>query len=441
MFGSGSLVSNLVRVFLLQVLAISLAVVLGVWGAAIVVEKVLVGEALDGEAAHYWKLYQANPAQPRPNTLNLSGYLRQAEHGDEIPDWLVNQQPGFRRIVQNGNEPLVHISDRGDARLYLIFDEIQVSRLAIFFGVAPLSLVLLLAYTVAWFGYRLSRSAVSPLIQLAKQVETFDARASDLKNLDFHIQAKSDSEVQILAGALQHFIERVNQFVVRERNFTRNASHELRTPLAVMRSNLDALQRRTADHAELAVPLDRMRRTVHDMEKLLETLLILAREDESRLPREAIIINDLVAERIEQLGRALENPAVKITLEADSLVELNAPPKVLAIVFDNLLRNAINYTGQGEVVVRIWDKGLSIRDNGPGMDAELLGRVFEPFERGQSSAQGFGLGLTIVKRLCERFGWEITIESQPGAGSTATVRWENSQVVGRRVTGSQGKPE
>jgi len=433
MFLAGNLRTNLVRVLLLQIMAISVAVILGVWGAAKVVENILVNEALDGEASHYWGLYQANPLQPRPNTLNLYGYLRHAQHGDDIPGWLALEEPGFRRVIHGDNQPLVHISDRGDARLYLVFDEIQVSRLAMFFGVAPLSLVLLLAYTVAWFGYRLSRNAVSPLIQLAKQVEAFDARAGDLKELDFHIQAKSDNEVLILASALKHFIDRVNKFLDRERNFTRNASHELRTPLAVMRANLDAMHRRSAGQSELNVPLERMQRTVRDMEKLLETFLILAREDEARVPREAIIVNDLVTERIEQVVRALDKRSVKVSLRADSLVQLHAPPKVLAIVIDNLLRNAISYTDSGEVVVRIGDEGLSITDNGPGMDAELLQRVFEPFERGESETRGFGLGLTIVKRLCDRFNWKISIESTPGSGSTATLLWENAEVIGRQV--------
>ncbi len=436
MLRSGTLRANLVRVFLLQILAISVAVMLGVFGAAKVVEKVLVSEALEGEAEHFWSLYAADSMQPRPNTLNLRGYLRHAQNGDEIPAWLAAAEPGFRRIENGSSKPLVLVSDKpgdgDDARLYLVFDEIQVSRLAMFFGVVPLSLVLLLAYTVAWVGYRLSRNAVSPLIQLAHRVENFDARSGDLKDLDLHVEGKSESEVKILANALEQFIARVNEFLHRERNFTRNASHELRTPLAVMRANLDSLQRRVVDQPELMVPLERMQRTVRDMEKLLETLLILAREDESRLPREAILVNDLVVERMEQIGRALGNPEVAVKLEADSLVQLHAPPKVLAIVIDNLLRNAINYTGKGEVVINIWADGMSIRDNGPGMDAELLQRVFEPFERGVSSAGGFGLGLTIVKRLCERFGWKIAITSVPGTGSTATLLWQNATVVGRK---------
>jgi signal transduction histidine kinase len=414
---------------MLQVLAISAAVVLGVFGAAKVVEKVLVNEALDGEAKHFWALYDENPAQPRPNTLNLRGYLRHAEHGDEIPGWLAEAKPGFRRIARNDDTPLVLVNDHGDARLYLVFDEIQVSRLAMFFGVAPLSLVLLIAYTLAWIGYRLSRNAVSPLIQLANRVEAFDAVSGDLKDLDFGIEGRSNTEVAVLTGALEHFIERINEFLDRERNFTRNASHELRTPLAVMRANLDSLQRKTADQAEFTAPIQRMQRTVRDMEKLLETLLILAREDESKLPREAIIVNDLVTERIEQVSRALGKNKVTVNLEAESLVQLHAPAKVLAIVVDNLLRNAISYTEEGTVTVHIQANGLTVADNGPGMKPELLERVFQPFERGESTAGGFGLGLAIVKRLCDRFDWDISIQSVLGSGSVVSLNWSESKVL------------
>jgi signal transduction histidine kinase len=414
---------------MLQVLAISAAVVLGVLGAAKVVEKVLVNEALDGEAKHFWALYDENPAQPRPNTLNLRGYLRHSEHGDEIPGWLAEAKPGFRRIARNDDTPLVLVNDHGDARLYLVFDEIQVSRLAMFFGVAPLSLVLLIAYTLAWIGYRLSRNAVSPLIQLANRVEAFDAVSGDLKDLDFGIEGRSNTEVAVLTGALEHFIERINEFLDRERNFTRNASHELRTPLAVMRANLDSLKRKTADQPEFTVPIQRMQRTVRDMEKLLETLLLLAREDESKLPREAIIVNDLVTERIEQVSRALGKNKVTVNLEAESLVQLHAPAKVLAIVVDNLLRNAISYTEEGTVTVHIQANGLTVADNGPGMNPELLERVFQPFERGESTAGGFGLGLAIVKRLCDRFGWDISIQSVLGSGSAVSLNWSGSKVL------------
>ena len=428
----GTLRRNLVRVFLLQALAISIAVVLGVFAAAKVVQQVLVHEALDGEAEHYWALYAANSDFPRPNTRNLHGYLRDARRGDVIPDWLAGLEPGFHRVETPNGDQLVHVSDRGDARLYLVFDRIAVSQLAFFFGVAPLSVVLLLVYTLTFIGYRLSRSAVSPVIQLAEQVEAIDARAQALEVPQFQVRVAADSEVQVLANALQEFVSRINDFVRRERNFTRNASHELRTPLAVMRANLDALQRRAGGDTELAAPLARMRRTVGDMEKLLETLLILAREDEARLPREGIIVNDLLEERIGQVQRAIGKDTVRVELAAECLLEVHAPQRVLGIVVDNILRNAISYTPAGTVVVRVTSRGIAFEDRGPGMDAELLQRVFEPFERGETGQSGFGLGLTIVKRLCDRFGWKVAIVSEPGAGTTVTLELPDAAVIGQK---------
>lgn len=429
----GTLTGRLVRVFMLQALAISLAVVVGVYGAAKVVERVLVREALEGEAAHYWSLFAEQPGHPRPNTANLTGYLQHPRYGDPIPAWLQGLNEEYQRVERpRGDHPLVHVSARDGARLYLVFEEVQVSRLALLFGVAPLSVVLLLIYALTWFSYRSSSRAISPMVQLAERVNEIDAADDDLNHLDFDVDAPPGSEERVLSDALQAFLHRINEFLTRERNFTRNASHELRTPLAVMRANLDALERRQATGQALDAPLERMRRTVNDMEKLLETLLLLAREDESRLPREAVILNDLLAERLEQVGRAESKPGVTARLEADCLLQAHAPQRVLAIVFDNLLRNAMKYTDQGQVVARVGDQFVEIADTGRGMDDDTLGRLFEPFSRGQEGHGGYGLGLSIVKRMCDRFGWPIRFDSAPGEGTRVTLEFPESEVIGRR---------
>ena len=432
---SGGLAGRLVRVFLLQAAALSVAVVVGVFAAAQVVENVLVEEALNGEAEHYWERFDREPGYPRPDTENLLGYLAHPEYGDDIPDWLAPLEAGFRRVERPSDErnPLVHVSDHGEGRLYLVFDELQVSRLVFFFGVAPLSLVLLLIYALTFIGYRLSRSAISPVVQLAARVDAFDARNDDLSALELDLDARRrDDEVAVLSEALEHFVERIGDFIKRERNFTRNASHELRTPLAVMRANLDGLSRRAGDDERLQVPIERMRRTLADMEKLLETLLLLAREDESRLPREAVILNDLLAERIELMSRALPEDAQQPRIEADCLLQVQAPQKVLSIVFDNLIRNAVTYSEGGDVVVHIGDRVVCVIDDGPGIPDSVREKLFQPFQRGAEGESGYGLGLSIVKRMCDRFGWPIDCETLEGEGTEFCVSFPEGEVVGRR---------
>ena len=124
---------KLSRVFVLQALLISIAIVLGIFISAKIFEKVLVKRALEGEASHYWARYDKDSSAPRPDTLNLLGYI--AVNGDfsEVPAGLRALQPGYRRVPLDGKEPLVYVEDQGSARLFLVFDEEQVTGLAFYF--------------------------------------------------------------------------------------------------------------------------------------------------------------------------------------------------------------------------------------------------------------------------------------------------------------------
>ncbi len=423
---TGGIRTKLVKVFVLQILAISIATVLGVYGAAWVVERVLVQEALNGEAEHFWSHYRADPDFALPNTNNLRGYM--APGGDEsaIPAWLHGEEPGFRRVDEaTGSEPVIHVSEEGGDRLYLVFDEVQVSQLAFYFGVAPLTGVLLLIYILTWVGYIMSRRAVSTVVQLADAVRNYNFRSGQLEELDPEdFGAVNDTETLALINAFNQFIHRLESFIQRERNFTRNASHELRTPLAVLRANLDLVTRKQGDDCPDAPTFQRMARTVRDMESLVETLLILARESESRLSWSKVLVNDLLADVLDQVERAVDKPQVATAIRATGVMEIEAPERVLAIIFTNLLRNALSYTEQGQVHVLIDRNGVTVQDSGCGMSEADLERMFEPFYRGHDrSNEGYGLGMSIVRRLCDRFGWKIHADSELGAGTEIRIEF------------------
>lgn len=419
----GGLNTRLVRVFILQVLAISVATVLGVYAAALVVEKVLVQEALNGEAEHFWSLYKHDRSFPLPNTNNLRGYMARQSDYSGVPDWLRDKPPGFHRVVESPqSNPVVHISDRGADRLYLVFDEVQVSALAFYFGIAPLTGVLLLIYILTWIGYVMSRRAVSTVVQLSEAVRNYNFNSPEFEKFSVEDFGEStDTEVVTLVNAFNQFINRLESFIQRERNFTRNASHELRTPLAVVKANLDLLTK-FDDPAKRKRTVERMARTVRDMEALVETLLILARETESKLSWSSVVLNDLVAEIFDQVKRAVPKDSVETGIRSGGLLEIDAPERVLAIVLTNLLRNAMTYTSAGRVDVFIDATGVSVKDTGCGMSESDLERMFEPFYRGHDrSNEGYGLGLAIVRRLCSRFGWELHADSELGVGTEIRV--------------------
>jgi signal transduction histidine kinase len=420
--------TRLSRAFALQIAIISVATIGGVIATARIIEDVLTRQALNGEAEHYWSLYRENPQQPLPHTDNMRGYLAVNGNVDALPPELRSQEPGYRRVTIGGHKPILHVSDNGNARLYLVFAEAQVSDLAFYFGVAPLSIVLLLLYGLAWFTYRMSQRAVSPMVQLADRLERSKLSFEKGVRLPLaDLRTDADAEVAVMIDALEAFTARLNSFVERERNFTRDASHELRTPIAVLNGSLDLLAREPNRPETERATLARMRRTVTDMRALIDTLLLLAREDELAVPREPVIVNEVVRVEVNEQRELAAATSNDVHVSDDDTLEVRAPAKVIAILFGNLLRNALTYTKNGRVDVTVTRDSVRVADTGIGMTAQEVERAFEPFfraEHGDSGdVSGHGLGLAIVQRLANQFGWHVHVTSAPGQGTTVAVRF------------------
>ncbi len=399
----------------------------------LVVEDLLTRQALASEARHYWQLRDADPGQPLPNTANLRGYLAEPRSANEVtaglPSGLRDLNPGFRRIHVDGASRLVHVSDRGEARLYLVFEANQVSNLAFYFGTVPLSIVLLLIYGLLFVAYRWSQAALSPIVRLARQLEVVHLDRMGGLDLDFaELRRDADAEVATMVEALEHFADRLTAAIERERIFTRDAGHELRTPLAVFKGSLDLLERESDRPAHDLEALTRMRRTADDMESLLETLLLLARKESAAADGERVLVRRVLREEIRNQEEAARQRGNRIRLHVGDEDELAvwAPATVVRIVLGNLLRNAVGYTENGDIDVRLLTDGVRVEDNGIGMSSEELANMFEPFYRAEASrgaGKGHGLGLSIVRRLSRRYGWTLKVRSQPGRGTSVALRF------------------
>jgi len=418
-------------VYVLQVAAISLATILGVYGAATVLEDVLIKRALDGEATYYWDRYARNPDVPVPDTNNMTGYLvRPDQDNASLPASLRTLEPGYHRIQHGGNVVLVLVSAGPAGRLFLVFNQEQVGRLAFLFGFVPLITVLLIIYITTWLTYRASRRALSPVIALAKAVRGWDPKQPDLSAFDpRNLTNDPDGDVETLAGALHGFATRIEELVERERNFTRDASHELRSPLTVIKIAADVLmEEELQPFAERAI--QRIRRSVRDMEAMIEAFLLLARESDTGLPDEDFVVNDALREEIERAQPLLEGKPVELAFEERAAFGLRAPPKVFVAMVGNLIRNACLYTEAGKVHVIVGDDYVSVEDSGIGMSEDELMQAFQPYFRASRSTRGgHGVGLTLVRRLSERFGWPIELHSKLGVGTTATIHFPLANAV------------
>jgi signal transduction histidine kinase len=413
-------------VFVLQLAAISFATVVGVYGAATILEDLLIKQALKDEAQHYFGRLRSRPTAELPDTYNLRGYLISAEaQRASLPEDLRGLSAGYHHVRNEGQAELVYVS-KGDAGwLFLVFRQEQVHKLAFLFGFVPLTVVLLIIYLTTWLTYRASRRALSPIIGLASVVRDWDPKKPDLQALDLgNLPGEADHDVEVLSRALHSFATRIDEFIERERNFTRDASHELRSPLTVIKLAADVLEDDEHMSAFARRSARRIRAATRDMEALIEAFLILARESDTGLPEEDFLISELVADEVEQVRPLLENKPVNLVLRTDGDFCLHASPRVLSVVIGNLLRNACLYTEHGRVVVTIGHDSLRVEDTGVGMSDDELAHVFQPFYRAPGNQRGgHGVGLTIVKRLSDRFSWPLEIHSVLGQGTVASVQF------------------
>jgi len=411
--------ARLGRAFLLQAAFIGAAAVVGVFLASLLLEGVLIRQALREEAAHFWLQRERDGEFPLPGTLNLTGYL------DAVPAALSKLPPGYHDRAIDGVDTVVYVTDHGGQRLYLVFDRSGVGRLATVFGLLPLAMVLLVLYLSTWLAFRASRRAFSPVIALARQVRELDPAAPDPALLDpARLPRDADDEVRELADALARYAQRLSEFVDRERNFTRDASHELRSPLTVIQMAAGMLEADAGLSDTSRRSVARIERAARDMEELTSAFLLLARESQTGLPLEATCVNDVLADELERAHLLAAGKPVESRLAATHRLYVDAPEKVLAVLLGNLLRNAFSYTDAGEVVVDVSAASVVIRDTGVGIAHGQVDAMYQPFVRGDSSRRGgHGVGLTIVRRLSDRFGWPVAIDSSPGVGTLVEIRF------------------
>ena len=420
------------RIFAIQLIVIGLATLIGIYITQLIVEDLLTRKALNGEAEHYWSLLEKNPDQPLPYTANMTGYFSSASGTSDStnapgapPPELAGLPVGYQAVQVDGQRVLVHVSERDGKRLYLAFLGDQVSVLAFYFGILPLSIVLLLMYVLLFFAHRWSQRALSPIVALARRLDEVNFRRSGRIELDLKsISETADDEVAAMIDAVEHFTARLDAAIDRERVFTRDAGHELRTPVAVFKGSLDLLEQRNDRPEFERAALKRMRRTVVDMETLLETLLLLAREEEVALPTEPTLVNAVAANQIDVLASYIESSGNRVELVEHAELEVLATEKIVDIVIGNLLRNALTYTRNGLVAITVNKNSVQIEDSGVGMSERELANAFEPFFRAEASREatkGHGLGLSIVRRLTTQFGWQISAVSRPAEGTSVTV--------------------
>ncbi len=271
------------------------------------------------------------------------------------------------------------------------------------------------------------------LKQIAELEEGSNAIAAG--HLDRKVAVLTDDELGRLAERFNYLTSRLGAADLQRRAFVANISHDLRTPIAVIRGHLDA--QRDADGTNDIPPQTSFDAIAHEtatLSRLIDDLFTLSRLEEGVLPVAAIpvdiatLANDAVAG---VRPYALKTARVSVNAQvAEALPEAIGDPTRITQIINNLLHNAVRHTPEGGVVVlqaqvagRGWVE-VMVRDTGVGIPAEVLGKIFDRYYRGESIGEkgGAGLGLSIVKQLVEMQGGTVWAQSKVGEGTVVGFR-------------------
>lgn len=353
-----------------------------------------------------------NPRNPLPRASSMRVYL-----ADEAPDNLQQLSQGRHHdVTVNGNRYDILVDTWRGRPIYLLFNIDRIEGLENLLFVMLGVMILLLTWVSAVASLVIARRLVGPVDRLANRLVALEPIASDVRLADEF----ANEDIEVIAHAVDAYRERIAGFIQREQSFTSAASHELRTPLAVIQGATELLLAR-AESPEEKRALARIERARRDMLEFIDALLSLSREDLRDTDfRAETRVDEVLRRQCRDVRERLQDKPVELVCGKPSSISVQAPPSLVAIAISNLLRNAIAHTREGEIRVEMTDHSVTVDDTGEGIDAAVADRVFDQHFSGRG---GSGMGLYIVKRICDRYGWQVALSPRPQGGTRAEIRF------------------
>ena len=285
----------------------------------------------------------------------------------------------------------------------------------------PLSALGIALVVLTLFSLLVTLSITRPLSRLRGAVH--DLGQTTYQQNSLAQLANRRDEFGVLAHDFNRMGARLQSLITSQRQLLRDVSHELRSPLARLRIALALAER--AEPAEREKLWPRLTRECDRLEELISEILALARLDADMGSAAPVDLPGL----LEHLKAETELSSTEQTVAVHAApgVSLQGWPNVLERALDNLLRNSLRFNPVGqpiELTASMIDDALhiSVRDHGPGVSAEHLAQLGEPFYRAPNqTAPGYGLGLAIAKRAAEKHGGSLVFENHPQGGFVASI--------------------
>ena len=406
------------------------------------VENQLVEDLMNRNIDEYARRFYADPTG-NPDLPVQQMYGRVVSKGGfeqlrfDEPDWY-ELPDGIHNITgrDDGGEPFSYklaVRKTPNEWFFLAYDMTQTMRGEDQLKRALYVSILLFSALSLVIGWWSASRVMRPVTELAARLRAYRG-SSHPKPLAAHFP---DDEVGQLAEALDAYALRLTEVVQRDREFNADVSHELRTPLAVIKGAVELLLSRPELDERTRTRLLRIQRAEQQCSDLIGSLLLLSRNERGQGRSDvAKVAEQLLDSHRAQLG----GKPLELRLEGTPGRVVDAPEAALSVALGNLIGNAVKYTPQGEVVVRLLPDRVEVADTGPGLSDEDAQRLFQRGYRGTHAghSQGAGIGLSIVGRLCDLYGWEASVRPRQDGqhGAVATLAFNASAGPVREVAES-----
>lgn len=408
-------------VFSALTIVLLLAQALGVRVLAEAQEEKLIAALIRDDMVSVLRSYEANPALLPPFDQRLAGHVSTTDRSPLVLPATVGALPdGTHEIILGGREIHVAIAPLGATRLYRVYNfsgyEKHFKEVinALMAGTGVFALL------TVWLSFGVSGLLVRQVAGLARQVKALKHEGTAPINPGRYDEA----ELVGLVEAFNDYHRRMADMIEREKEFTGNVSHELRTPLTTIKTSCELLEQDAAIVGKSRARLGQIDRAADNMHELVNALLMLAREDSAQ-DTEPVGLARVIETALAPFAERLADKGVEAVVDMDRSVRIEANPSALAIVLSNLIDNAIRHTDHGHVRFSCTDGWLHIEDTGPGIPEHALPHLFDRFYQAgptPTAGRGFGIGLAIVKKICDRYGWAVQLHSERGHGTRVSLR-------------------
>lgn len=362
--------------------------------------------------------YRLDPALMPPLDARLAGHVSQAGQAHvTLPETARTLGPGVHELIIGGREIHVAVAPLANTRIYRVYDFSAYEQHFRDMSGVLMAGAGIFALLSIWLAYGLSGLLLRQIAAFVRQVKALRLGADHGTNPGKY----DEEEVVELVAAFNDYHRRMAHMVEREKEFTANLSHELRTPLTAIKTSCELLEQDASIGLKSRARLRQIDLASQRMGELLNALLLLAREESSE-EAGPVCLAEVIEDALAPFADALALRGGRAEIRIDRSLCVKANRAALLIVISNLVDNAVRHARRGDLRFDYESGSLHIEDTGAGIPPEELSRVFERFYQADTSAAGgLGIGLAIVKKICDRHHWRIELDSTLGQGTRVSV--------------------